>query len=53
MMKSVPPLNEVFKQAGMELPSLLGKELEEAAEADSVDSEQVTVENAQTSENKQ
>ena len=31
LMKSVPPLNEVFKQAGMELPALLGKELEEAA----------------------
>ena len=28
MMKSVPPLNEVFRQAGMELPGLLGKELE-------------------------
>ena len=26
MMKSVPPLNELFKQAGMELPALLGKE---------------------------
>ncbi len=25
MMKSVPPLNELFKQAGMELPELLGK----------------------------
>ena len=27
MMKAVPPLNEVFKQAGMELPELLGKEM--------------------------
>lgn len=26
MMKSVPPLNELFQQAGMELPGLLGKE---------------------------
>ena len=26
MMQSVPPLNELFKQAGMELPDLLGKE---------------------------
>ena len=26
MMKAVPPLNEVFKQAGMELPSFLGTE---------------------------
>ncbi len=30
MMKAVPPLNEVFKQAGMELPALLGKELAES-----------------------
>lgn len=32
MMKAVPPLNEVFKQAGMELPALLGKELSEGGE---------------------
>ena len=30
MMKAVPPLNELFKQAGMELPELLGKDLTEA-----------------------
>ena len=30
MMKAVPPLNELFKQAGMELPELLGKDLKEA-----------------------
>lgn len=29
MMKAVPPLNEVFKQAGMELPELLGREQKE------------------------
>lgn len=29
MMKAVPPMNELFKQAGMELPSYLGKETEE------------------------
>ena len=29
MMKAVPPLNELFKQAGMELPELLGKEIAE------------------------
>ena len=29
MMKSIPPMNEMFKQAGMELPSYLGKELNE------------------------
>ncbi len=31
MMKAVPPMNDLFKQAGMELPDFLGKELEEAA----------------------
>ncbi len=30
MMKSVPPLQEVFAMAGMELPELLGKKLPEA-----------------------
>lgn len=34
MMKAVPPLNEVFKQAGMELPSLLGKDLSEIVESE-------------------
>lgn len=29
MMKSVPPLNELFKQAGMELPELLGKSIDD------------------------
>ena len=29
MMKSVPPLNEVFKMAGLELPDYLGKKAEE------------------------
>ncbi len=36
MMKSVPPLNELFKQAGMELPALLGKELEADGKQESV-----------------
>lgn len=27
MMKSIPPMNELFHQAGMELPAFLGKEL--------------------------
>lgn len=34
MMKAVPPLNEVFKQAGMELPSFLGTENAEEAPTD-------------------
>ena len=32
LMASVPPMNELFRQAGMELPSILGKELSEPAE---------------------
>lgn len=32
LLKSVPPLNELFQQAGMELPSFLGKELPELTE---------------------
>lgn len=28
MMKSIPPMNELFKQAGMELPEYLGKDIE-------------------------
>jgi flotillin len=34
LMRSVPPLNELFRQAGMELPQMLGKEL--GTEADTV-----------------
>jgi len=34
MMKAVPPLGEVFKQAGMDLPSFLGTPIEEKAEKD-------------------
>ncbi len=29
MMKSIPPMSELFKQAGMELPDYLGKEIKE------------------------
>ncbi len=37
MMKAVPPLNELFKQAGMELPELLGKDLTaEAAKSEDI-----------------
>lgn len=32
MMKAVPPLGEVFKQAGMDLPAFLGTPAEESAE---------------------
>ena len=33
MMKSVPPLEEVFAMAGMQLPEFLGKKLPETVEA--------------------
>ena len=39
MLKSIPPMNEVFKMAGMELPSYLGKEA--STEASSEGSEEV------------
>lgn len=31
LMKSIPPMNELFKQAGMDLPSYLGSEIEAPA----------------------
>ena len=37
MMKSIPPMNELFHQAGMELPSFLGKELVDDKKAEAVD----------------
>ncbi len=41
MMKAVPPLNELFKQAGMELPELLGKDItEEETEGETVEAPQ-------------
>ncbi len=40
MMKSIPPMNEMFKMAGMELPSFLGKD----AEGDQAKSEQSSAE---------
>jgi len=62
MMKSIPPMNEMFKQAGMELPAFLGTEIEEkkdepvvaAAEAESaataVSEPVIEVESAQEAE---
>jgi len=37
MYKSVPPLNELFNMAGMELPTYLGKVKPEEAEEDKAD----------------
>ena len=34
MLKSIPPMNEMFKMAGMELPNFLGKEVEDASAAE-------------------
>lgn len=43
MLKSIPPMNEMFKMAGMELPTFLGKDLENLDEA-------ITAENTVTVE---
>ena len=32
LMKSVPPLNDLFEQAGMSLPEFLGKDMKDALE---------------------
>lgn len=37
MLKSVPPLNEMFKMAGMELPAYLGKDLENLDKANTTE----------------
>ncbi|MCL1866949.1 MAG: SPFH domain-containing protein, partial [Oscillospiraceae bacterium] len=37
MMKSVPPLGEVFKQAGMDLPKFLGEDMTEQIESVGID----------------
>jgi flotillin len=34
MLKSIPPMNEMFKMAGMELPEMLGKNAEKAEAAE-------------------
>jgi hypothetical protein len=39
MMKSVPPLDEVFALAGMQLPSMLGKKIDEPVSVASTDAE--------------
>ena len=41
MMKSVPPLDEVFALAGMQLPSMLGKKIDETASVASTEAEAV------------
>ncbi len=39
MMKAVPPLNELFRQAGMELPDILGKDITTEEEVPKVEAE--------------
>ena len=51
MMKSIPPMNELFEQAGMELPNFLGTKVEEAAavsESEPAAAEPVEVVEAET-----
>ncbi len=44
LMKSVPPLNDLFRQAGMELPDLLGKPAEKEEEIPHFEPEVVSAE---------
>jgi flotillin len=37
LMKSVPPLGDVFRQAGMDLPKFLGEEIRESAEENPIE----------------
>lgn len=37
LLKSIPPMNEMFKLAGMELPNFLGQDLSGAAEVKDTD----------------
>ena len=39
MMKSIPPMNELFEQAGMELPSFLGTKVEDSIDAPIMEAE--------------
>jgi len=48
MLKSIPPMNEMFKMAGMKLPDFFGQELEENG---SKESEEAAKEAAATTEN--
>ena len=41
MMKSIPPMNELFQQAGMELPAYLGKEIDEEKKTEFVESKKI------------
>ncbi len=37
LMKSIPPMNEIFEMAGMELPEFLGKKINDTNETETVD----------------
>lgn len=43
MLKSIPPMSELFQQAGMELPSFLGKEIEVAIPEEKIAKEQTVI----------
>jgi flotillin len=48
MLKSIPPMNEMFKMAGMELPGYLGKDTEKAAQTDEANTAETETEAAAT-----
>lgn len=52
MMKSIPPMNEMFEMAGMELPSFLGKNKTQEIAALAADTQDAAVEDAIQSTNK-
>ncbi len=52
MAKSIPPMNELFDMAGMELPTFLGKEKSEDVPAVEVEMEAVNEESVNTDEAK-
>lgn len=51
LMKSVPPLGELFKQAGMELPEFLGKDIDEALEKSRMEAINQAVQEQKESDN--
>jgi flotillin len=48
MLKSIPPMHELFQQAGMELPSYLGKEIVEVNPPEKADVEEAEIQSAKT-----
>ena len=50
LMKSVPPMNEIFEMAGMNLPEFLGKKMDGAPAADTTEAKEAQVVSAKDAE---